>query len=280
MLHGTFIANKILDDLRSKTEKYKLQNKIPTLCVVQVIFDTASKTYVKQKHKIAKSLEWNFIYDELPENTSEDKVIEILQARSNDISVHGIILQLPLPKHLNQNKLLQYISPKKDVDGLTITNQGKLLSNTAILKPCTPQGCLAILDEYNFSLKGKHVAIFGRSILVGKPLALMLSDRGATVSIINREDKNQASISQNANLICIAIGQKHYLTSKHVNEKAWILDIGMNKSNDKWIGDVNTNITCAARTPVPGGVGPLTVAYLMKNTMIAFEKLENDVIQS
>lgn len=270
ILDGKALRQKKLEELK---EKIKKLNKQLGLAVIEVGNDEASKVYIKQKEKLALELGYYFIHKSFPSDVTEEKLIKEITKLNNDNKIDGIIVQMPLPSHLNANIIQNTINPLKDVDGLTYINVGKLIQNTKGLIPCTPKGIIDLLDEYKISLEGTNVVVIGRSILVGKPITNLLTNRNATVTICHSKTKNISEITKNADIIIAAVGHKHFLTADMVKQDAIVIDVGINREDGKLYGDAdfdNLKDKCRYITPVPGGVGPMTVYELMNNVYLAY----------
>ena len=238
------------------------------LVVIQVGEDEASNVYVKQKEKLALELGYKFIHKKYKEDVNNDKVINYINKLNKDDSIDGIIVQMPLPKHLDTELIQNTISPLKDVDGLTYINAGKLLHNSPSLIPCTPKGIIDLLDEYGINIEGKNAVVIGRSILVGKPIANILTNRNATVTLCHSHSKDISFYTKNADLIVVAAGKKDLLTADMVKDGVIVVDVGINRIDGKLYGDVDfesVSKKASYITPVPGGIGPMTVYELMKN---------------
>ena len=269
----------ILDGKKLRDKKIAfLQEKILDLkeqlglVVIQVGDDEASSVYVKQKEKLAKALGYYFIHKKFSKETSTEDLINYINYLNNLDNIDGIIVQMPLPKHIDSSLVQNSISPYKDVDGLTYINHGKLLHNEESLYPCTPKGIIDLLDEYQIPIDSTNAVIIGRSILVGKPLSLMLTNRNATVTLLHSKSKNIEYYTKNADILIAAVGKKHFVKENMVKENSTIIDVGINRDNGKLYGDVDyDNIYSKVDyiTPVPGGVGPMTVYELMNNVYVA-----------
>ncbi len=249
-------------------ERLSLLNQQLGLVVIQVGNDEASNVYVHQKEKLATELNYKFIHKVFPNTTTNKEIIEYIETLNNDPSINGIIVQMPLPKHLNTSLIQNTISPEKDVDGLTNINAGKLIHKENGLIPCTPKGIIDILDNYNIEIEGKNAVVIGRSILVGKPLAELLINRNATVTICHSKTKDISYYTLNADIVVVAVGKAHFLTEDMIKEGAVVIDVGINRIDNKLVGDVdfeNVSKKASYITPVPGGVGPMTVYELMNN---------------
>ncbi len=280
-LNGTQTALNIKETL-AKDIKENLIDKgfpAPKLCVVIIGNNPASEIYVAGKVKACNKVGIQSEVYRLPENAKESEVEEVINRLNKDNNINGILLQMPLPPHLNEQKLINLISANKDVDGLTRANLGKLLQQDATaLMGCTPYGIIKLLNAYNIDLKGKDVVIINRSLLVGKPLAMMFLNENATVTICHSKTKNLAEKTKLADIVVVAVGKKNFLTKNMVKKDAIVIDVGINRddTNPKIIcGDVdyeNVSKECSYITPVPGGVGPMTIAMLMNNVVKAYEK--------
>ncbi len=264
-LNGKELRKKLIKNLKEKV------GNLPTklgLVVIQVGNDEASKVYVKQKEKLALELGYKFIHKTYKEDVSQDTIIRYIKKLNKDSSIDGIIVQMPLPKHLDTTLIQNTIDANKDVDGLTFINAGKLLNNIPSLVSCTPKGIIDILDNYNIEIASKKVVVIGRSILVGKPIANLFTNRNATVTICHSKTKDIKEYTRQADIIVVAIGHAKFLTKDMVSPNQVIIDVGINRNEGKLIGDVDYQEVAPivqAITPVPGGVGPMTVYELMNN---------------
>ncbi len=269
-LNGKECRDKYLKILKEKVSK--LDRKLGLL-VIQVGNNEASNVYVEQKGKRALELGYNFEHKKFDESVSEEDVIKYIEEKNNDEMTDGIIIQLPLPSHLNSSKIVNAITPLKDVDGLTYYSAGHLMANETALLPCTPKGIIALLDEYNIELEGKNVVVIGRSLLVGKPVANLFTNRNATVTLCHSKTKNIEMYTKNADIVVVAIGKAHFLKEDMVKDDAVVVDVGISRIDGKLQGDVdfdNVSKKCSYITPVPGGVGPMTVYELMNNVYEAY----------
>ena len=265
-LDGKLLSAKIKDEVKAEADSYK---QTPVLAVVTVGDDEASKVYVENKRKACEYCGMSMMHFDYASSVKENVVIRKIKELNKDKSVNGIILQLPIPKSFNTKKIINTISPDKDVDGLTYVNQGKLLEGVEALTPCTPKGIIDLLDEYKIELEGAKVTVIGRSILVGKPLSIMLTNRNASVSLLHSKTKNIKEYTKNSDIIVVAVGQKHFLTADMVKDGCIIVDVGITRIDNKIYGDVDfaqVNEKASNITPVPKGVGPMTVYELMENT--------------
>lgn len=268
ILDGKKLRDKIFENLKQKLNN---MSEKPTLAVILVGDDPASQIYVKNKKKTAENLGINSIVINYPSNISEKILLDKIQELNNDNKITAILVQLPLPKHIDKFKIIDAIAPEKDVDGLTPYNSGKLFSGEEpYVYPCTPKGILLLLDEYNIELVGKHVVVIGRSNLVGKPVAQMLLNRNATVTMCHSHTKNLSDITKTADIVVSAVG-KNIIGEKMLKSDCVVVDVGIFKDiNGKICGDVDfasASKIAAYISPVPGGVGPMTIASLMLNTV-------------
>ena len=273
-LDGVVVANSVKDRVRKAVDELRSSGVIPCLATVLVGEDSASATYVKNKQKACSDVGITTKDHKLPESFSQKEMNSLIDLLNKDNSVHGILIQLPLPKQLDEFSTTSRISPIKDVDGLTPYNAGLLLTGRAILKPCTPSGIMEIFDYYNIDLTGKNAVIINRSNLVGKPLYSLLLERNATVTTCHSKTKNLKEHCQSADVIITAIGDrtKFLLTADMIKDGAVVIDVGISRQNGKLVGDADYEQIikkASYATPVPGGVGPMTVAMLLKNTVTA-----------
>lgn len=273
IIDGKLLASKIKEELKKEVHSLKEQGIKPCLAVVLVGENKASQKYVSFKEKTCQELGIESLVYRLPENTDESSLIKLIDGLNDNPQVNGILVQLPLPKHLNQQKILEKINPSKDVDGFTPYCLGKLLMDTPLFIPCTPKGVLRMLDEYKINLEGKNAVVIGRSVIVGKPLSLLLLKRNATVTVCHSKTKELQGITKRADILCVAIGKEKFINASMIKEGAVVVDIGINVTADgKVVGDVAFNEVkekTSYITPVPGGVGPMTIAMLMENTIYA-----------
>ncbi|MCK5022588.1 MAG: bifunctional 5,10-methylenetetrahydrofolate dehydrogenase/5,10-methenyltetrahydrofolate cyclohydrolase, partial [Candidatus Aenigmarchaeota archaeon] len=235
----------------------------------------ASEIYVGMKLKKSQEVGMDGSLHRLPENVKQEGVIKLIEELNSDNNVNGILVQLPLPKHLNERKILDTISPEKDVDGLTTLNMGNLFSGSAAFEPCTPKGIIKMLDAEGFEFEGKNAVVIGRSNIVGKPIAMMLMKKNATVTMCHSRTKNLSDHTKNADILVVAIGKSKFITEDMVKTGATVIDVGMNRTDKGLFGDVDFEKVKEKThfiTPVPGGVGPLTVAMVLENTIISAER--------
>lgn len=270
LINGKEVAEKIKLQVK---EEIKSLGKDVTLAVVIVGDNPASKVYVNNKKKACKLVGIQSLEYGLPENTSEDELLSLIDRLNNYNYVDGILVQLPLPRHINTDMVIERINPEKDVDGFTAINTGKLWLGQYDIAPCTAIGVIELLDYYNIDIAGKHCVIVGRSNIVGKPVAALMLERNATVTVCHSKTQNLYDITRTADILITAVGKPKFITRDMVKDGAVVIDVGINRDeNGKLYGDVdfeNVKDKTTAITPVPGGCGPMTVAMLMKNTLEA-----------
>lgn len=265
VMDGRELKERKLNELTSKLDTL---DKQLGLAVLQIGDDEASKVYIRQKENAANKLGYSYIHMHFPSDVTQDEIIKEIESLNNDDGIDGIIVQMPLPKHLNVEEIQNTIDPLKDVDGLTYVNSGRLVQNVPGLVPCTPKGIIDILDNYNIGLEGANIVVIGRSILVGKPIATLLTNHNATVVLTHSKTRDLANITRNADIIIAAVGKANFVTEDMVKDGAVVIDVGINRLDGKLCGDVdydNVKEKCSYITPVPGGVGPMTVYELMNN---------------
>lgn len=268
IIDGKLVSKKVLNEL---VEKIKSTSSKTCLAVIIVGNDPASKIYVNLKKKKALELGFNSIVVEMSENTTQTELLNKIEEMNNDTKINGILVQLPLPSHINTNEVIEKISPLKDVDCFHPYNVGRIASNSnPYVYPCTPKGILKLLEHYNIEIAGKNAVVVGRSNIVGRPMAQMLLNENATVTICHSKTKNLAEITRTADILVCAVGSPKLIKNNMVKENAVIIDVGMNRDeNGKLCGDVdfeNVKEKVSFITPVPGGVGPMTICSLMVNT--------------
>lgn len=272
ILDGKKLSAKILDELSEKVSKLNVK---PHLVVILVGEDPASQLYVGMKEKAAQKIGIKSTVIRYSENTDENTLLDKISELNNDKDVTAILVQLPLPKHINTTNVIQAILPEKDVDGIAPVNMGKILLGVEpYAYPCTPKGILRLLDEYNIDLKGKNVVIIGRSNIVGKPVAQMVLNKNATVTICHSYTKNLSEITKTADILIAAVGVSKLIKKDMVKNNSVIVDVGTSKIDGKTCGDVdfeNVFDEVSYITPVPGGIGPMTIASLMENTYELFK---------
>lgn len=271
IIDGKQIATKKHEEIAREVEKLKTENITPGLVVILVGDNPASRTYVKNKEKTCKSLGMNSILIELPETVSEEVLLNKIKELNQDKTIHGILVQLPLPKHINEKKVIETISPEKDVDGFHPINIGRMMTGQDSFLPCTPYGVMILLKEMNIPIEGKHVVVVGRSNIVGKPSGLLFLNENATVTYCHSKTRDLKAITSQADILVAAVGKADFITAEHVKEGAVVIDVGINRnSQGKLCGDVayeEVKAKAGYITPVPGGVGPMTITMLMYNTL-------------
>ena len=276
IINGKLIAQTIKDELREEVAALKEAGKSCCLAVIQVGKDPASTVYVSNKKKACEYIGIDSLSYELPEETTEEELLALIDQLNDDVKVHGILCQLPLPRHINEKTILNRISPKKDVDGFHPQNVGALVVGDFGFVSCTPAGIIELLKRSNVEMEGKHCVVIGRSNIVGKPMSLLMLRENATVTICHSRTKNLEEVCKEADILIVAIGKPQFITEKYVKEGAVVIDVGIHRDeNNKLCGDVNYNTVeplCSAITPVPGGVGPMTICMLMKNCVEAMKK--------
>ena len=263
-------GKKVKKELLSKLKEELLRKKLTLgLTVIQIGNDEASNVYIKNKKKMAEDLNFNFNHIHLDEDVKETEVLRIINELNNNDEVDGILVQMPIPKNLNQKRIQNSISYEKDVDGLTDINMGKLSHNIDCLVPCTPSGIMDLLEYYNIEVEGKNVTIIGRSDLVGKPLACLMTNNNATVTLCHSKTNNLCEYTKLADILVVAVGKPKLITKDMVKDNAIVIDVGINRTENGLVGDVdfdNVKDSSSYITPVPGGVGQMTIASLAKNT--------------
>ena len=273
ILDGKAVSLKVKESVKVRADELKKFGIEPTLAVVLVGEDKASQTYVRAKEKACNEYGIKSVAHRLSENTTQNELLALINVLNLDDSIHGILVQLPLPKHIDTNVVLAAIDPRKDVDGFHAVNVGKLVSGLDGFVPCTPLGVMEILKEYGIDVAGLNAVVIGRSNIVGKPIANLLLNASATVTVTHSKTKNLKEICKNADLIVAAIGKPFFLKADMVKDGAVVVDVGINRLDDgKLVGDVDFDEVapkCSYITPVPGGVGPMTIAMLLNNTILA-----------
>ena len=273
ILDGKAVSLKVKESVKVRADELKKFGVEPTLAVVLVGEDKASQTYVRAKEKACNEYGIKSVAHRLSENTTQNELLALINVLNLDDSIHGILVQLPLPKHIDTNVVLAAIDPRKDVDGFHAVNVGKLVSGLDGFVPCTPLGVMEILKEYGIDVAGLNAVVIGRSNIVGKPMANLLLNASATVTVTHSKTTNLKEICKNADLIVAAIGKPFFLKADMVKDGAVVVDVGINRLDDgRLVGDVDFEEVapkCSYITPVPGGVGPMTIAMLLNNTILA-----------
>ena len=275
LIDGKKVSAEIRSRLKQETVKLKQETGcMPGLATVLVGEDPASAVYVRNKNKVCDEVGFQSFGQNLSAATTEAELLDIIKTLNANDQVNGILVQLPLPDHIDSEKILLSIDPEKDVDGFHPINVGKLAIGNALLTPCTPTGIIALLDYYDIEIAGKHAVVLGRSNIVGKPVAHLLLQRHATVTICHSKTTNLKEVTLKADILIAAVGRPHFVGSDMVKEAAVVIDVGINRVDGKLVGDVEFDLVAekaAFITPVPGGVGPMTIALLMENTLKAFK---------
>ena len=273
LIDGKKISQDIKDELKAKVEKLKSEGTVCSLAVIQVGNDPASSVYVNNKMKACAYIGIESVAYELPEETTEAELLGIIEKLNNDSKINGILCQLPLPKHIDEDKVINAISPKKDVDGFHPQSVGSLVIGQPGFVSCTPAGIIELLKRSNVEIEGKHCVVIGRSNIVGKPMALLMLRENATVTVCHSRTKDIKSICKQADILIVAVGKKEFVTADFVKEGAVVIDVGIHRDeNNKLKGDVlfdEVKDVASYITPVPGGVGPMTIAMLMNNCVEA-----------
>jgi len=277
ILDGKKLSQKIKAEVKKEVEELKKEGIVPGLAVILVGSDPASQTYVNMKYKACNEVGIKSIVYRLDENIGEEELLKKIDEINEDSSIHGLLVQLPLPKHIDTTKILERVSPKKDVDGFHPYNMGRLVEGLDTFAPCTPLGVMELFKEYNIDLYGKDVCVVGASNIVGKPMWALLVNEMATVDICHIATKDLAAHTKRADIVIVGVGKPNLITADMVKEGVIVVDIGINKlENGKLVGDVdfeNVSKKASFITPVPGGVGPMTIAMLLKNTIKAAKAL-------
>ena len=273
LLDGKKLSAKIKENLKNEISEFVSKTgTTPGLAVLLVGNDPASHTYVAMKAKACKEVGLYSIVHEMPDTVKEDDILSTIKMINENPKVHGLLVQLPLPKHVDATKILEAVDPAKDVDGFHPFNLGRLVAGLDTFVPCTPLGVMELLAEYGIEVKGKDCVVVGASNIVGKPMASLLLNAGATVDICHIHTKDLKAHTKNADMIFVGVGKAGLITADMVKESAVVVDIGINKVGDKLVGDVDfdeVSKKCTYITPVPGGVGPMTIAMLLSNTLKA-----------
>lgn len=280
IIDGKAVAKKIRKELKKEVEKLKTKEITPKLAVIMVGDNSASQVYVRNKSKACEKAGIEFEEFLFDKDTTEEKLLDTIDMLNKDESVHGILLQSPVPKHINIQKAFEKISPKKDVDGFNAVNVGKLSIGQDAFISCTPYGIIKMLEEYNIETEGKHTVILGRSNIVGKPMIQCMLNKNATVTVCHSRTKNIAEITRNADILIAAIGKTKFVTEDMVKDDVVVIDVGINRMEDGTLcGDVdfeNVSKKASYITPVPGGVGPMTIAMLIYNVVKAAKNTLKD----
>ncbi|WP_067728111.1 bifunctional methylenetetrahydrofolate dehydrogenase/methenyltetrahydrofolate cyclohydrolase FolD [Oceanobacillus damuensis] len=277
IINGKELSADLKQEMKAEVETLKQKGLTPHLTVILVGDNPASKSYVKGKEKAAAETGISSSLIELPDSTSENDLLQLIKELNEDTSVHGILVQLPLPEQISEQKVIETIHPDKDVDGFHPINIGKMMTGEDTFLPCTPYGIITMMKSKNIPLEGKHAVVIGRSNIVGKPVGQLLLNENATVTYCHSKTKNLKELAANADILIAAIGRAHALTGEYVKDGAVVIDVGINRQADgKLTGDVDFESAkekASFITPVPRGVGPMTITMLLKNTIKAAKGL-------
>jgi methylenetetrahydrofolate dehydrogenase (NADP+)/methenyltetrahydrofolate cyclohydrolase len=277
IIDGNALAKQVRSEIAQRTAQLKSKGILPGLAVLLVGEDPASQVYVRNKVKACEEAGMHSLLERLPADLSEEQLLKRIQELNEDKSIHGILVQLPLPKHLNSHLVIESIAPEKDVDGFHVANAGALMIGAPLFRPCTPYGCMKMLESINYDIKGARAVVVGASNIVGKPMAMLLLQAGATVTICNSKTKDLSAHTKEADILVVATGKPKMITGDMVKPGAIVIDVGINRLPDgKLCGDVDfesVQQVAGAITPVPGGVGPMTITMLLLNTLEAAERL-------
>ena len=273
IIDGKLVSQAVRASVAKEVEALKGEGISPVLAVILVGNDPASAVYVKNKQKACIETGITPIQITMPEETEEEALLSKIDELNNDASVHGILVQLPLPKHISEKKVIESISPKKDVDAFTHDSVGRIVEGKYTFLPCTPAGIMKLLEYYNVDIQGKECVIIGRSNIVGKPMALLMLNASGTVTVCHSKTQNLKEVTKRADILVVAIGKAEFVTADMVKDGAVVIDVGINRMPDgKLKGDVEfegVSKIASLITPVPGGVGPMTISMLMQNTVFA-----------
>ncbi len=276
VISGKDLAARIREDIKKETETFKKERGYaPGLAVILVGDDPASQVYVRNKEKACIEVGFHSVVERMDGSTTMEELLEKVDEFNNREDIHGLLVQFPLPDHLDEKKVLERISPFKDVDGLTVHNAGALMSGLDGLVSCTPAGVIELIKSTGESIEGKHAVVIGRSNLVGKPVSLLLLNENATVTMCHSRTKDLAAVCRTADILVSAIGRPEFVTGDFIKEGAIVIDVGTSRVGKKLKGDVlfeEAVEKAAYITPVPGGVGPMTITMLLKNTLIAAKR--------
>lgn len=274
LIDGKKISTEIKDETKAKVAELKEQGVEISLAVVQVGDNPASCVYVRNKKKACEYVGIKSVSHELPEETTEEELLDLIDKLNKDDTINGILVQLPLPKHMDENKVIDAISPYKDVDGFHLMNVGALSTGQKGFVSCTPYGIIELLKRSNIEIAGKHCVVIGRSNIVGKPMSMLLLRENGTVTVVHSKTQNMKEITKQADILVVAIGKPKFVDDTFIKEGAVVIDVGINRDEENKIcGDVDfekVEPKASAITPVPGGVGPMTIAMLMNNCLESY----------
>ena len=276
LIDGVALSKKLRADVAERATALRARGVVPGLAVVLVGENPASQVYVRNKVKACEDSGLHSVLERYPATLAESELLGRIDALNRDPAIHGILVQLPLPAHIDAHKVIEAISPDKDVDGFHVASAGALMVGQPGFWPCTPYGCMKMLESIGYDLRGKHAVVIGRSNIVGKPMALMLLQKNATVTVCHSGTQNLKALTLQADVVVAAVGKRHVLTADMVKPTAVVIDVGMNRDeHGKLCGDVDfegVKAVASYITPVPGGVGPMTITMLLVNTLEAAER--------
>lgn len=276
LIEGNALSRQLREEVTHRAAALRARGHTPGLAVILVGDNPASQVYVRNKVKACHDTGMHSVLEQYPATMTEAELLSRVEALNHDDSIHGILVQLPLPDHIDAQKVIEAISPEKDVDGFHIASAGALMTGMPGFWPCTPYGCMKMLESINYDLRGKHAVVIGRSNIVGKPMALMLLQKNATVTICHSATRDMKAQTLQADVIVAAVGKRNVLTADMVKPGAVVIDVGMNRNDEgKLCGDVDfagVKEVAGWITPVPGGVGPMTITMLMVNTLESAER--------
>ncbi|CAH0246403.1 bifunctional methylenetetrahydrofolate dehydrogenase/methenyltetrahydrofolate cyclohydrolase FolD [Peribacillus simplex] len=276
IINGKEIAESVRQEISKEVQQLRKKNIVPGLAVILVGDNQASQTYVRHKQKACEDLGMHSVLIKKPAELSQEELIQSIAELNQDDSIHGILVQLPLPGHIQEKAIIEAISPEKDVDGFHPINIGRMMTGQDAFLPCTPYGVMVMLEYIDYDLEGKHVVIVGRSNIVGKPAGQLFLNANATVTYCHSRTKDLAYYTKQADVVVAAVGKRDTITSDHIKEGAVVIDVGMNRNDEgKLCGDVafdEVKNKASYITPVPKGVGPMTITMLMKNTVKSAQK--------
>ena len=277
IIDGNALAKQIRSEIANRTSALIAKGSKPGLAVILVGEDPASQVYVRNKVKACEDVGMFSILDRHPADLTEAKLLERIHELNHDPKIHGILVQLPLPKHIDSHRVIEAIAPEKDVDGFHVANAGALMIGAPLFRPCTPYGCMKMLESINYPMRGARAVVIGASNIVGKPMAMLLLQAGATVTICNSKTRDLSTHTKEADILVVATGKPKMVTANMVKPGAVVIDVGINRLPDgKLCGDVDFESVkdiAGAITPVPGGVGPMTITMLLLNTLEAAERI-------
>jgi methylenetetrahydrofolate dehydrogenase (NADP+)/methenyltetrahydrofolate cyclohydrolase len=276
IIDGNALSKTLRADVAIRAAALTARGQQPGLAVILVGENPASEVYVRNKVKACQDNGLHSVFDRFPSTLTESELLTRLDDLNNDPNVHGILVQLPLPKHIDSHKVIEAIAPAKDVDGFNVENAGALMTGKPLFRPCTPYGVMKMFEAHKIALEGANAVVIGRSNIVGKPMAMLLLEAGATVTIAHSKTRDLAALTRNADVVVAATGRRNILTAEMVKPGATVIDVGMNRDdNGKLCGDVDfagVKDVAGFITPVPGGVGPMTITMLLVNTIEAAER--------